>query len=304
MSFTETTYFNRLRHFVTIQGINTSISRGSCSKISLEQFKTIDPELPLATETAINCLVAAAKGAYHLFYAIVVGLPSDWLTLKTHVFLLNWDAAKSKAEDVYFHALAWKNPVLSAFRVQEKLYLQECRSVKPKDLTETIPLPPLKNTTRSKFRRGPTSTPNMTTGTISPNTSSKVREMQERILASKSIHTPTKPSHMPTKPIVRPKISIKPPEKKPEPPPKTTTGREDSESMADLRKRMHAKLLANGLGTMGTIPMGGTKPKPPPPSSSDKPAASAKDKPAPTKVGKIDTSKFGNIAEMLGNRGK
>ncbi|MCB1084222.1 MAG: hypothetical protein KDK61_07910 [Simkania sp.] len=322
MGFTETTYFNRLRHHMTLEGINTSISRGSHAKISLEEFKALDLDLPKATETAINCFLAAAKGTYHLFYAIVIGLPSDWLTFKTHIFLLNWETAKSNAEDVYFHALALTDPVLSAFHIQEKLYLEECKSVDPTNLKETIQLPapkekkpvppppplPSSSNPKTKLPTTPSSSKPKTPlkeDDIAPSeTSGSVADLKKTLLGKGLPLMVPKPSG--------PSATHKPPPKKPTtvvthtPPPKTPSTSEndpDTLSGSDLRKQMHGILSSQGLGLMG----GGTKPPPKAPvkkdpdpvSGSTKADASFSAKREEVKTGTLDKKKVAAFEELF-----
>ncbi|MCB1075204.1 MAG: hypothetical protein KDK59_06675 [Simkania sp.] len=326
MGFTETTYFNRLRHHMTLEGINTSISRGSHAKISLEEFKKLDLDLPKATETAINCLVGVAKGTYHLFYAIVIGLPSDWLTFKTHIFLLNWETAKSNAEDVYFHVLALTDPVLSAFHIQEKLYLEECKSVDPTNLKETIQLPapkekrmppPPPSNPKGKPPTPPPFTPKITTSSPKPKTPLKEDDTnlpveptsvteRKKALFSKGF------SPMAPKPSGPSVVTHTPPPKKPTavvthtPPPKTPSTSEndpDTLSGSDLRKRMHGILSSQGLGPMGR----GTKPPPKAPvkkdpdpvSGSTKADASFSAKREEIKTGTLDTKKVAAFEELF-----
>lgn len=306
MAFTETDYYNRLRHFVTPEGLNTYILQRSYPSISLDEYKKSDPTLPTLTEASLNSFIAVAKGVYYLFYAVVIGLPSDWLTLRTKIFLANWDAAKSSALDAYHHALALKDPLSSAFHTQEKLFLQECQRVDPKELTSIIQLPIPKRPDSKPLPPPPPSTHLPPKSKVSPKDKttetggSGTLEARKKALFAKgfSIGAPQRNIPLPSYTPAR-----RTPPKTGTPTPKATPVSEVETSTLTgtaLRERMHGLLGAQGLGSMG-----GTKPPPTsttrkvPDSVPKAPSASftpAREKP---KVGGLDRKRVADFEKLF-----
>lgn len=303
MAFTETDYYNRLRHFVTIEGLNTYILQRSYPSISLEEYKKSDPSLPTLTEASFNSLIAVAKGVCYLFYAVVIGLPSDWLTLRTKIFLTNWDAAKSNALDAYHHALALKDPLLSACHTQEKIFLEECQSVDPKELTSVIQLPTPKRPASKAPPPPSTHLPPKPKGSPKDKTTEtggpRTLEARKKALFEKgfSIGAPRQNTPLPSYAPAR-----RTPPKRHTPPPKTTPVSQietSTLSEAALRERMHGLLGTQGLGSMGGKPPSTNTTRKAPDSTPKTPSVSYTPTREKPKVGGLDSKRVADFEKLF-----